>query len=287
MNLGRFAWVGLLAAGAICPAASRRVAAQETADYFRQNCTSCHTIGGGRLTGPDLKDVEGRKDSDWLVRFILDPQAMLDSGDPYVTKLKEESRGNVMTKAVGITKDRAEALLKLIAAESKLERSQFAGMTIPTEPFTPEEIQLGEDYFTGVRRFENAAAACYSCHAVRGTGALGGGRLGPDLTLAFERLEGRKNLWAWLTAPATSTMQPLFKKRPLTEEEIRVLVAFLEESTAKGGEENMSGPLAFLLLGLGGAVLGMVLFDTVWKKRFRAVRSLLVRLPSRQGDNES
>ncbi len=82
-------------------------------------------------------------------------------------------------------------------------------------------------------------------------------------------------------------MQPLFKKRPLTEEEIRVLVAFLEESTAKGGEENMSGPLAFLLLGLGGAVLGMVLFDTVWKKRFRAVRSLLVRLPSRQGDNES
>lgn len=66
MNLGRFAWVGLLAAGAICPAASRRVAAQETADYFRQNCTSCHTIGGGRLTGPDLKDVEGRKDSDWL-----------------------------------------------------------------------------------------------------------------------------------------------------------------------------------------------------------------------------
>src|SRR5690606_36048558 len=26
-------------------------AAQDAADFFRQNCVSCHTIGGGRLTG--------------------------------------------------------------------------------------------------------------------------------------------------------------------------------------------------------------------------------------------
>jgi cytochrome c2 len=34
----------------------------EAVGFFRQNCTSCHTIGGGRLTGPDLKNVTRQKD---------------------------------------------------------------------------------------------------------------------------------------------------------------------------------------------------------------------------------
>jgi mono/diheme cytochrome c family protein len=37
-------------------------AAQEAADFFRQNCISCHTVGGGRLTGPDFKNVTQRKE---------------------------------------------------------------------------------------------------------------------------------------------------------------------------------------------------------------------------------
>ena len=41
--------------------------AQDTPDYFRQNCMNCHTIGGGRLTGPDLKDVAQRRDTEWLI----------------------------------------------------------------------------------------------------------------------------------------------------------------------------------------------------------------------------
>src|SRR6266498_1794214 len=36
--------------------------AQEAADFFRQNCVSCHTVGGGRLTGPDLKNITQRKE---------------------------------------------------------------------------------------------------------------------------------------------------------------------------------------------------------------------------------
>ncbi len=35
--------------------------AQQPADYFRQNCMSCHTIGGGQLTGPELKGVTERQ----------------------------------------------------------------------------------------------------------------------------------------------------------------------------------------------------------------------------------
>jgi cytochrome c2 len=59
------------------------VRAQETADYFKKNCASCHTIGGGRLTRPDLKDVTKRKDREWLTTFITNPKATIDGGDPY------------------------------------------------------------------------------------------------------------------------------------------------------------------------------------------------------------
>src|SRR6266581_3714767 len=85
--------------------------AQEAEDFFRQNCVSCHTVGGGRLTGPDLKDITQRKEREWLVEFLQGPQAMMDKGDPYALKLQQEARGVVMPTISGISKDRAQALL--------------------------------------------------------------------------------------------------------------------------------------------------------------------------------
>ncbi len=109
---------------------------QDTPDYFRQNCISCHTIGGGRLTGPDLKDVTKRQDREWLTKFLLNPRAVIDSGDPYAKKIFEESRNVPMPTPPGITAERADKLLDLIEAESLLEKSQFKGLQISTAPFT-------------------------------------------------------------------------------------------------------------------------------------------------------
>jgi mono/diheme cytochrome c family protein len=265
-----------LAAGAL--------SAQETADYFRQNCASCHTIGGGRLTGPDLKDVAARKDREWLARFILNPQAVLNQGDAYALKLQQESRGVVMPTIGGITRARVEALLALIEAESKLEKSQFAGLQITDRPFTPDEIELGKKLFRGGQRLANGGPACVSCHTMRNVAALGGGRLGPDLTRVFERLEDRRNMAAWLTAPATPIMQPVFRKHNLQPEEILPLVAFFEHSAKKGGEDQSAAPLTFLLIGLGGAVAALVILDSAWKGRFRSVRRALVFNATHRGE---
>lgn len=274
-NLHRL--VGLVAVAVLVGALSPSPAgAQETADYFKQNCASCHTIGGGRLTGPDLKDVTKTKDRDWLVRFILDPKAMIDSGDPYAQKLVQEARGVVMPTIAGMSRQRAENLLDLIEAESKLERSAFAGVQVPTKPFTPEEIEQGLNIFQGKQRLADGGPACISCHTLNGVAALGGGRLGPDLTTVFERMEGRKGLIAWLTAPATPTMQPLFKKHPMRSEEVVSLVAYLESASRLGGEANPLDPLKFFLVGMAGTVGGLVVFQSIWRKRFRAMRRPLV-----------
>ena len=258
--------------------------AQETADYFRENCTSCHTIGGGRLTGPDLKGVLTRKNRQWLVQFIQAPQAMIDRGDPYALKLKQEARDVVMPTINGMNAARAEALLVLIEAESKLEKSQFVGLQITDRPFTSSEIEQGRLLFSGLTRLAKSGPPCISCHTVRDLGGLSGGRLGPDLTRVFERLQGRKNLAAWLTAPSGPVMSPVFKRNGLAPEEILPLIAFLEDETRKGGEDASAAPLTLFLIGLAGAALALILFDRAWKDRFRSVRRTLVLSATHRGE---
>ena len=185
--------------------------AQDTPDYFRQNCINCHTVGGGRLTGPDLKSVGQRREAEWLIGFMQNPKAAVDSGDGFAVKMVEESRGVVMPIAPGMTRYCAEQILKMLEVESALEKSQFEGVKISNKPFTDQDRLTGHQYFVGTRTLKNGGAACISCHGMHDISALGGGRLGPDLTRVYERLKGRKALSAWLMAPATETMQPIFK----------------------------------------------------------------------------
>lgn len=250
--------------------------AQEAADYFKQNCVSCHTIGGGRLTGPDLKNVIERKDRAWIAQFMMDPKAKIDAGDPYAIQLQKDSRGAVMPTIVGMNKARAEALLDLIIAESKLEKSQFAGMQLSDRPFTPKDIEDGRQLFMGTSAQKNGGPSCISCHSVNGIGGLGGGMLAPDLTTVFERYEGRKTLATWLSAPATPTMQSVFKKQALDPEEVLSLTAYFQHTLQRAPEDASTARLNFVLIGLGGSLVMLALFDVVWNKRFRAVRRPLV-----------
>jgi mono/diheme cytochrome c family protein len=256
--------------------AAASASAQQPAGFFRQNCASCHTIGGGRLTGPDLKDVTARKDRAWLVEFMLSPQGMIGRSDPYALKLQAEARGVVMPPVAGLDKARAEALLDFIDAESKLPRSQFAGTQVSDRPLTAADVEQGRMILLGKRKLANGGPACLGCHTMKGLGMLGGGRLGPDLTRVYERISGRKNLSAWLAAPATPTMAAVFKNQALTDEEILPLIAVFEQAARNGGEDNSTSLVTFLLFGLGGAVAGLIVFDTAWKRRFRAVRAPLV-----------
>jgi mono/diheme cytochrome c family protein len=257
--------------------------AQEAVDFFRENCTSCHTIGGGRLTGPDLKNVTQRKDRAWLVQFLQSPQAMIDKGDGYALKLKQEARDVVMPTITGMSTARAELLLSMIEAESKLPKSQFAGLQISDRPFTQQDVELGKALFLGHKKLANGGPPCFTCHTFKGAEGFGGGRLGPDLSKAYERLQGRKAMGAWLYAPATPTMSTTFKKAALkADEEILPLLALFENTARGGGEDDRTGLAGFFFAGFVVAVLCLGLFAVIWKARFRAVRDPLVQVSARK-----
>ena len=246
--------------------------------YFRRNCASCHTIGGGRLTGPDLKGLSERQERPWLADWMLDPEGILQAGDPYAVRLQKESRGAVMPRSPGMNRELAQALLDLIEQESALEESQFAGTQVSDRPLLPQDVAEGEALFSGVTRLKNDGPPCIGCHHLNSLGGLGGGRLGPNLTRAFATLEGRKGLSAWLVFPPGPTMNPVFRDHPLDGEEILPLVAYLKQETEQDETESTAPMVNFLLTGVVGAALLLVIFDLIWSRRFRGVRRALVRL---------
>jgi len=262
-------------------------ASQDSPEFFKQNCINCHTIGGGRLTGPDLKNVLERNDREWLIGFMMNPKSYIDRGDPVAVKLLEEARNVPMPVLPGMTRERCENLLDLITAESKLEESQFKGVQISNAPFTDDDRSLGRNIFLGRERLTAGGTACVSCHNMYDIPSLGGGRLGPDLTNVYERLKGRKTLSAWLIAPGTETMQPIFKSHPLSSEEINALVAYFEASAGKVPAQPASNRLAMLLMGLMGATAVVFGFDAMWKRRFRGVRQPLVDSNSQKTEARS
>ena len=164
--------VGLLFT-VVSPWFSTEAFGQDTPDYFKNNCAGCHTIGGGRLTGPDLKDLSKRQEREWLINFMMNPKAVIDSGDAYAQKILEESRGIPMPTPPGMNKGRAEKILDLIDAESLLEKSRFKGMKISTKPFTDADRAKGREIFLGPHRMKAGGTACISCHSMFDTPSCG------------------------------------------------------------------------------------------------------------------
>ncbi|MDP6963865.1 MAG: hypothetical protein QGF46_06850 [Planctomycetota bacterium] len=250
------------------------LAAQDVEQYYKSSCQPCHTIGGGKLVGPDLKGVLDRKDREWLVEFIVDPNSKFDIGDAYADAILAESNGIRMAN-LGVDPLLANSLLDYIAKESGAAPSEPVEVE-PLEPFLAHDAGVGQSLFVGTTSFQNNAPACNSCHTTGSLGLWGGGSLGPDLTHTIERLGGRRALSGWLAMPASATMAPVFKNSKLTSKEIDYLVAYLEAQNNAGIEEAPSSSASFFIAGVIGAIGLLALFGILWKDRYSATRIPLV-----------
>jgi mono/diheme cytochrome c family protein len=46
-----------------------------------RGCNACHSIGGGRLVGPDLQGVAQRREEAWILAMITRPDSMLQADE--------------------------------------------------------------------------------------------------------------------------------------------------------------------------------------------------------------
>ncbi len=86
--------------------------AQEGPEMFRV-CAACHTIGGGKLIGPDLKGVNERHDEAWLIKFLQNSQEVIKAGDTTAVRLFAEYN-NIPMPPNNLTDDQVRKLLLYI-----------------------------------------------------------------------------------------------------------------------------------------------------------------------------
>ena len=252
-----------------------RQTAEQGQQIFQQNCAGCHTVGGGKLVGPDLQGVTALRDRQWLQEFILDPTAKFDSGDPIAMQLLADY-SNIRMPNMGLTAADAEAILVFLESSSAATQpAPTTGASQPTltAPAVVGNATAGQRYFTGETSLANGGTACIACHSISGSGVLDGGTLGPDLTQVLTRY-GEPGLTAAISAINFPTMIGIFGAKPLTPQEVADLVAYF---TATNSQAAPVGTKTGLYLGIGGgltAILFAVLF-IFWPRQRQSISEKL------------
>jgi cytochrome c2 len=82
----------------------------ETA-FQQKGCVGCHTVGGGKLTGPDLEGITERRSYEWFMAMVLKPDSMLQNDEAAKQMLAE-----YMTPMVymGTTEQEARAIFEYL-----------------------------------------------------------------------------------------------------------------------------------------------------------------------------
>ncbi|NIS08092.1 MAG: cytochrome c [Candidatus Dadabacteria bacterium] len=57
--------------------------------YDSNGCAACHTLGGGKLAGPDLLGVTKRREEQWLKKWLKSPDTMIFT-DPIAKEMLKE-----------------------------------------------------------------------------------------------------------------------------------------------------------------------------------------------------
>ncbi len=119
--------------------------AYDAEKVFKGNCATCHNIGTGDKTGPDLAGVGKRRTVEWMVKFINYPEGMINGdadeedygekkgtlngkaivyGDKVAYSLYQMYKPNMMAEHQ-MSKEEVQAMVKYIDSVAKTPKGKI------------------------------------------------------------------------------------------------------------------------------------------------------------------
>jgi len=217
-------------------------------------CMGCHTLGGGALTGPDLKNSQS-----------YPRQTVLDA-----TKRMEKNVGPMSDEEVAALTD---FLLSPEAGE-RIETQRALAAHREAATLEPGNAAKGKSLFAGRTAFLNGGVACAACHQAGGRG----GNLAASLEDSYTRL-GELPLMATVESPGFPVMRAIYTAHPVEKQEAVHLVKYLEMLS-----ENPLPPSTLPLHAIGsvGAIAVLLLIGKTTKRRVAGTRRRLVSSANRR-----
>jgi len=231
---------------------------------FKRKCSSCHTIGGGDLVGPDLKGITSRRSEQWLIKFIQSSADLIASGDEDAIAIFKQYNEMAMPDQK-FTDQEVKYLLQFIDG-AQADAGASAQTIKSADSASETEVTKGKDLFLGNIRLAKGGPQCISCHAAGDVGTLGGGGLGPDLTKIYSKM-GDAGISGALTNISFPTMVGPYKGKELTKDEVFQLKAFFASVDKQGLDENKNYALKFAFLGAIGFLVLLGIFHLLWGNR--------------------
>jgi mono/diheme cytochrome c family protein len=245
---------------------------QSGEELFKSNCSSCHSIGKGKIVGPDLSGVYNKMNNDWLVSFIKSSQSMVKAGDQDAVAIFNEYKipmpdfnlsDQQINDIIGYIKQTDGAqpqasgqapaqraggdTTKAQGAPADTTKGTAAAPQADTTSVTGKMIGFGSSLYYGYTKFLNGAAPCISCHNINDPSFLGGGKLAIDLTASYTKL-GPQGIAAILRNPPFPPMKAAVKGE-ITDEEAAALNSLLKSVSMESAyvKPVPSGMIFFVL----------------------------------------
>ena len=253
--------------------------ANEGEQLFNKTCAACHTIGKGRLVGPDLLNITEKRSQEWLIPFIKSSTSMIKSGDAEAIAIFKEYNNLLMpdnpysdAQIISILEYINQGGSNLVGQESAVAVDILSGTTA-------ENINTGLRLFSGSQQLTNGGAACTSCHKVRDERIFSSGTLAKDLSESFDVM-GSAGMAAVIKSPPFPVMQVAYTNHALTEEEVINLTAYLKSvSKERIYQRPRDFSMIFAIFGL--IAFSMILMSTIIlyfkRKKFPVNREILER----------
>lgn len=174
---------------------------------FRDYCIACHTIGGGPMRGPDLKDVQARRPQGWVGQWLRDPVWMAEN-DAIGIELR--AAWPIQMPDPDLTQDEQRAVMQYIRAQSAIG---------PVPPRTPVALTDATLAATKATYFDR----CAGCHGTYRAGATG-----PNIAHERARTLGTDVLFATIKHGTPSGMPNWGTAGVLNDVETDQMAAFLQ-----------------------------------------------------------